>query len=66
MHLKKDKRFGSAHFPTGRVAVEEVVALVIRDLGVKPRLRDYKTILTEGLEKFRDWRTWSSRGDLLP
>jgi hypothetical protein len=48
------------------VAVEEVVALVIRDLGVKPRLRDYKTILTEGLEKFRDWRTWSSRGDLLP
>lgn len=64
MHLRQDKRFGDAHFPTGRVAVEEVVALAIRDLGVTPRMEDYEDILRDGLEKFRSWRTWSSRGTM--
>jgi hypothetical protein len=62
MHLRQDERFGDVHFPTGRVAVEEVIALAIRDLGVKPRLKEYRSILTTGLDKFRQWRTWSLRG----
>lgn len=62
MHFRRAPRFGRAHFPSGRVAVEEVVGLAIRELGVEPRRSDYRRVLTRGLEKFREWRTWDSRG----
>ena len=59
MHFRRTPEFKRVHFPTGRVAIEEVVAMVIRDFGVKPRRADYQQVLRSGLEKFRDWRTWA-------
>jgi len=58
MHFRRSD-YKRAHFPTGRVAIEEVVALAIRDFGVAPRRDDHEEIIRAGLEKFRAWRTWS-------
>ncbi len=59
LHFRRTAEYSRAHYPTGRVAVEEVVALVIREFGVAPRRDDYLRILDEGLAKFRQWRTWA-------
>lgn len=64
LHFRRSAEFGKAHFPTGRVAIEEVIALAIRDLGVTPRRADYREVLGEGLAAFRQWRTWDSRGTM--
>ena len=60
MHLRQN--FDRVHFPTGRVAIEEVIAMLIRDFGIPPRRKNYEALISEGLEKFRTWRTWHSRG----
>lgn len=49
---------GEAHLPTGRVALEDVLRLVIVELGAKPRCKDWRTVLTSTARRFADWRTW--------
>ena len=52
-HLHK-----SAHLPTGRIALEDVVRCVITQLGVIPLRPDWEAILAETQAAFQQWRTW--------
>jgi hypothetical protein len=36
---------GTAHLPTGRIGLEHVLRLAIRDLGVEPRRGDWREVL---------------------
>ncbi|MGH3529969.1 MAG: hypothetical protein ACRDQ6_22110 [Pseudonocardiaceae bacterium] len=47
------------HVPTGRVALEAVLDLLIRDFGVVPLRLEWEAMLTEGQGKFEQWRSWS-------
>lgn len=47
------------HVPTGRVALEAVLELLIRDFGVVPLRTDWEAPLTESRRRFEQWRTWS-------
>lgn len=48
-----------AHFPTGRVSVEEFVRLVIEAFDVKTRRRDWRAVLQQTQAAFSKWRTWA-------
>jgi hypothetical protein len=48
-----------AHFPTGRIAIEDVLRLLITEWGVKPLHNDWEAILDRTSAAFQDWRTWS-------
>jgi len=47
-----------AHFPTGRIALEDVLRLVIQEFGVMPLRDDWAEILDRTQAAFEDWRTW--------
>jgi hypothetical protein len=47
-----------AHFPTGRIALEDVIELLIRDLGIVPRRGDWEDVLNESLASLRGRRPW--------
>lgn len=47
------------HVPSGRIALEEVIQLLILDWGVVPRRSDWEAVLNESLHVFRTWRTWT-------
>jgi len=40
-------RLRRAHLPTGQVALEDVLRLLVRDLGVTPRRRDWAAVLAK-------------------
>lgn len=45
------------HVPTGRVAMEDVLRLLI-ELGVQPRRDDWQAVLDETQSAFERWRSW--------
>lgn len=47
------------HVPTGRVALESVLDLLISDFGVVPLRSDWEKTLAASFARFRQWRTWS-------
>jgi hypothetical protein len=47
-----------AHFPTGRMALEEVLQLAIKEFGVAPLRDDWEEILNRTQGTFKQWRTW--------
>jgi len=47
------------HLPTGRVALEVVVRLLVAEFDVPPLRRDSRTVLRRGEERFKAWRTWA-------
>ena len=47
------------HLPTGRVALEAVVRLLVEEFEVPPLRRDWRTVLRRGEERFKAWRTWA-------
>jgi len=49
----------NAHLPTGRVALEAVVRLLVTELHVPPLRRDWRAVLRRGEDRFGAWRTWS-------
>ncbi|MCU1693630.1 MAG: hypothetical protein JWM64_2721 [Frankiales bacterium] len=49
-----------AHVPSGRVALEMVIGMLIREYAVVPRRADHEAVLDECLTRFERWRTWSS------
>lgn len=49
---------GRAHFPTGRTSLEEIVRLLERELGVRPR-PNWKRTLLNTERHFKTSRTWS-------
>lgn len=48
----------SAHLPTGRIALEQVLHLLIGDFRVKPQRRDWERVLAETRTAFEKYRTW--------
>lgn len=48
-----------AHVPTGRVALESVIELLITDLNVVPLRSDWHEVLGEGRAAYQQYRTWS-------
>jgi hypothetical protein len=49
------------HFPSGRVALEDVLRLLIREMGVEPLREDWEEILDETQAGFEKWRTWGGQ-----
>jgi hypothetical protein len=47
------------HIPTGRISLEEVIRMAIRELGVEPLRDDWEEVLAESEEAFTRWRTWA-------
>lgn len=69
LHLKHgigDQReeFEKAHVPTGRVAIEDVIRLLLLHFSVPPLKSDWATVLGESQEKFERWRTWAGSGQV--
>jgi hypothetical protein len=58
----RDELLQRAHLPTGRVSFEDFLSLVIRDLGVKPRRRDWEQVLRQTQRAFERYRTWAGSG----
>jgi hypothetical protein len=48
-----------AHFPTGRVSLESVIRLLIREFDVEPLRTDYTEVLNKGEEAFIEYRLWA-------
>jgi len=48
-----------AHLPTGRVAIEEMLLLLISDFQVVPRRSDFSEVLLDNLQAFKRYRTWA-------
>jgi len=46
------------HMPTGRVALEDVLRLLIEEIGVDPRRDDWSDVLDSTQAGFEAWRTW--------
>ena len=40
-----------AHFPTGRIAIEAFIELLIRDFGIEPKRSDWQAALDAGVAK---------------
>jgi hypothetical protein len=47
-----------AHIPSGRVAIEDLVAFLISDMGVKPLKSDWSDIIVVARQKFMETKTW--------
>jgi hypothetical protein len=68
LHLKSGAKVGrveltrtkgeSAHIPTGRVALEEFLRLLIECFGVPPRKSDWRQVLRGTKEDFDRYRNW--------
>jgi hypothetical protein len=43
------------HIPTGWITVEEIIRFLIYELRVKPKAKNWDTILCESEEKFMEW-----------
>jgi hypothetical protein len=54
--MREDVR--KAHFPTGRIAFEDVLRLLITQFGVLPFRDDWEAILDQTQTGFEDWQTW--------
>jgi hypothetical protein len=64
LHVRMDHSFlgltlARLHIPTGRVAFEEVVRLLITELRVEPNRDDWREILRDSEDRFREYRTWA-------
>lgn len=51
-------RIPEAHFPTGRIALEQVLRLAIEHFQVQPLRSDWATVLDQAQQAFEQWRTW--------
>lgn len=60
VHLPHDHGDGKrVRMPTGRVAVEDVIRLLITNFGVEPLRNDWSGVLDESQAVFETWRTWA-------
>ena len=46
------------HFPTGRVSLEDVLHLAIKEFGAKPARADWEEVLEETQATYEALRTW--------
>lgn len=54
------------HFPTGRIALEDVLRLAVKEFGVEPQRADWEEILGETQAVYETWRTWHGSGPATP
>lgn len=54
------------HFPTGRVSLEDVLRLAIREFQVQPVRADWEEVLRETQAAYEAWRTWPGPRSGLP
>lgn len=64
LHLEAGAHIGhteirGAHFPTGRISVEQFLRLVIETFKVKTRRSDWRSVLQQAQQAFRKWQTWA-------
>ncbi|MGI8945053.1 MAG: hypothetical protein ACR2GL_02285 [Thermoleophilaceae bacterium] len=52
--------FHRLHLPTGRIALEDVLRLLIEELGVQPLREEWSEVLDAAQSGYERWRTWSS------
>jgi len=50
--------FKKKHLPTARIALEQVLRLVVNDFGITPIRAEWSQILAEAQKRFETWRTW--------
>lgn len=50
--------FKKKHLPTGRVAIEQVLYLTVKEFGVRPIKKNWEKILSDAQGQFETWRTW--------
>lgn len=48
----------TAHVPTGRIALEDVIQFLIESLKAMPAKEQWETRLEESRQRFRDQRSW--------
>lgn len=53
-----DPKLKKFHLPTGRVSLEQVLRLLIRDFKVKPKKANWEAILNETQDLFETYRSW--------
>jgi hypothetical protein len=57
--LESQKTYlGNLHFPTGRILLEDIVELLIREFRVDPRRDDWEALLKHNREVLGRGRTW--------
>ena len=47
-----------AHMPTGRISLESVIRLCIREYGIQPLRDDWEQVLANSEDLFTMWRSW--------
>lgn len=67
LHVYVDESFGGrhlsrVHFLTGRIALEDVVEVLVEEFEVTPRRADWKATLHKTRELFEQERTWPRSG----
>jgi hypothetical protein len=63
LHLGAGAKVGyshlvTAHLPTGRIALEQILRLAITELDVQPLRADWEQILNSTQQAYEEWRTW--------
>jgi hypothetical protein len=64
LHLEHGAQIGlralhKAHFPTGRISVEDFLRLVIETFRVEPRRSDWRARIQRTHDLFKQWQTWT-------
>lgn len=54
----KEYRLQEKHFPTGRISLEQVMVLAMKEFGVKPIRQDWETVLGHTQGRFDKYKTW--------
>lgn len=54
----ENKLLQSMHIPSGRVAIEACLRMLIEEMGVKPLRQDWEQILETTQGAFEQWKTW--------
>jgi hypothetical protein len=57
VHME-DSTLKKHHLPTSRIALEQVLRLIITQFDVKPKRKDWSAVLTRGLRAFEDHCSW--------
>ena len=55
------RAFEDKHLPSGRVALEDVLEMLLEELEVRPRRDDWRETLERTRAEFERVRTWAGR-----
>jgi hypothetical protein len=58
LHVSEGRMAGF-HLPSGRVSLEELLRLLLAEVGVRPLRPDWQAVLDETEDAFRRYRTWA-------